>query len=329
MAQPKDPYTTRTTPQPPTSTPPYVPPTPPAPVPIVKPAPAPAPVTLPQTGGTVTAPYVPPTPRVPTVTKPAAPKTYLPMPIQTQPKVYVNAPANRYYTPMPDADRQTVAARLGVTPPGSLFATPAAPMTSAAPTRANTYSAAGNAPGGGNADWWDEFTRAHNGRTPEDVYYGDVDAALRDKAWAEQFQRTYGRPPSEYDWKASYYSRKYGPSGGGGGGGGSYGSGNAAGATGLPAMWQTLFSTWYTANPQEQAAQDYERFQQTWLARANTLPTTQQADAFLMLFAQYVQNVLGKTLGNATPAEFQTFLDRYLTQTPTPPPTAPLNLGEI
>lgn len=333
MAQPKDPYTSRTPAAPAVVTPPYVPPQPPAPVPVVPP-----PVTLPVTGGNVptvprmdpviqpgravpvapTQPYVPPAPRVPTYTQP--------------PKTYPSAPPNRYYTPMPEADRNRYATPAPTSPWGSTFATPAAPMAGPAPS-ANQYGGTGNAmnstaPGGVDQQWWDEFTREHNGRTPEDVYHGDIDAALRDRAWGDQFYRTYGRPPSEYDWKASYYTRRYGPSGGGGGGGG-YGGGSASGATGLPAMWNALFSTWYTTNPTEQAAADYERFQQTWLARANTLPTTQQADQFLMLFAQYVQNVLGKTLGNATPAEMQQFMDRYLTQTPTPPPTAPLNLGEI
>lgn len=69
--------------------------------------------------------------------------------------------------------------------------------------------------------WWDQFAEEHvyktkDGReynlTPDQVYDNDgeyaVAHALADKAWGDQFYRTYGRPPSDYDWKASYYQRQ-------------------------------------------------------------------------------------------------------------------------
>lgn len=67
--------------------------------------------------------------------------------------------------------------------------------------------------------WYYEFTRQHGGVTPE-VYYGGpaaqydpevaanaLEQAIWDREWGKQFERTYGRPPSEYDWKASYWHR--------------------------------------------------------------------------------------------------------------------------
>lgn len=69
--------------------------------------------------------------------------------------------------------------------------------------------------------WWDQFAQEHpyrtkDGRTvyltPDQVYDRDgeyaVAHALHDKAWGDQFYRTYGRPPTEDDWKTSYYDRQ-------------------------------------------------------------------------------------------------------------------------
>jgi hypothetical protein len=67
-------------------------------------------------------------------------------------------------------------------------------------------------PYGVDPTWYKAFTAEHDGKTPEDVYRRDgeyaVAHALADKAWGDQFYRTYNRPPSEYDWKASYYQRQ-------------------------------------------------------------------------------------------------------------------------
>lgn len=64
--------------------------------------------------------------------------------------------------------------------------------------------------------WYEEFQRQHEGETPERFYGGAGTAqgdwpslrqALRDKDYSEGFAEMYGRPPSDYDWKAWYYSQ--------------------------------------------------------------------------------------------------------------------------
>ncbi len=77
---------------------------------------------------------------------------------------------------------------------------------------AQGYAPAYDVPRGVDPAWWGQFAQEHNGRTPEQVYSRDgeyaVAHALSDKAWGDQFYRTYGRAPSDYDWKASYSQRQ-------------------------------------------------------------------------------------------------------------------------
>lgn len=65
------------------------------------------------------------------------------------------------------------------------------------------------------SQWYDAFTNEHGGVDPVDFYGGGVwrseeDAlkqALWDKEWGDQFARTYGRAPTEDEWKSSYGHR--------------------------------------------------------------------------------------------------------------------------
>lgn len=85
------------------------------------------------------------------------------------------------------------------------------PMQANASTNGNA-GAGWNIPYGVDPVWYQQFAAEHDGKTPETVYKRDgeyaIAHALSDKAWGDQFYRTYGRPPSEYDWKASYYQRQ-------------------------------------------------------------------------------------------------------------------------
>lgn len=82
----------------------------------------------------------------------------------------------------------------------------------AAPRPTSAGGAGYNVPRGVDAVWYRQFMDEHDGATPEEVYKRDgdyaLDHALADKAWGDQFMRTYGRPPSIYDWKASYGQRQ-------------------------------------------------------------------------------------------------------------------------
>ena len=70
----------------------------------------------------------------------------------------------------------------------------------------------------GMSDWVNAFQEEHEGQGPIEFYgggWGDeerdkyaANSALWDRSWAEQFQRTYGKPPAEGDWQASYWDRQ-------------------------------------------------------------------------------------------------------------------------
>lgn len=63
--------------------------------------------------------------------------------------------------------------------------------------------------------WYDAFTQEHGGIDPVEFYGGgtwrsEEDAlqqALWDKAWGDQFARTYGRGPTDDEWRSSYGHR--------------------------------------------------------------------------------------------------------------------------
>jgi len=70
--------------------------------------------------------------------------------------------------------------------------------------------------------WVSAFQQKHQGNDPITQYMSgnnpgapdSVGEALfqadQDRQWGERFQRMYGRPPSENDWKASYWDRQAG-----------------------------------------------------------------------------------------------------------------------
>jgi hypothetical protein len=90
-----------------------------------------------------------------------------------------------------------------------------------ASTRVTSGDGTLDIPYGVDANWYRAFMAEHpyttkSGQTinltPEQVYDRDgeyaIAHALSDKAWGEQFARTYNRAPTDYDWKASYYDRQ-------------------------------------------------------------------------------------------------------------------------
>jgi len=92
---------------------------------------------------------------------------------------------------------------------------------SGAPARPASAGGGGGSygiPAGVDPGWYRQFLAEHDGATPEQVYRSDGPDALRhadfDRQWGDQFYRTYGRRPSVYDWKASYYQRQRGFYGG-------------------------------------------------------------------------------------------------------------------
>jgi len=77
--------------------------------------------------------------------------------------------------------------------------------------------AGGAAPAGIDQTWWSAFTTAHKGKNPIEEYmaggwYKDeqsaLSAALSDKAWGEQFARTYGRAPTDDDWRYHWFASR-------------------------------------------------------------------------------------------------------------------------
>ena len=69
------------------------------------------------------------------------------------------------------------------------------------------------APPGVDPGWYAQFQREHGGQTPEQ-FYGQTGEglahAMADKEWSEGFARMYGRPPSEHDWRAHWFSTRVG-----------------------------------------------------------------------------------------------------------------------
>lgn len=69
------------------------------------------------------------------------------------------------------------------------------------------------APAGVDPGWYGRFQQEHGGQTPEQFYAQTGEGlahALADKEWSEGFARMYGRPPSEYDWRAHWFSTRAG-----------------------------------------------------------------------------------------------------------------------
>lgn len=190
-----------------------------------------------------------------------------------------------------------------------------------APEKTN-YTYSSGAPAGIDEKWWEDFKREHNGEDPESYYKGDLDAALRDRAWGDQFYRTYGRPPSIYDWKASYYNRKYGDNGYGGGGGG---SGTAAASPTMSPMWNAIFGNYYSTRP-GQSEQGYANFLSQWAQQAGRQPTVEEATRIL---TGYQNLLVNRPLLPATAEDFNAYLARTLAQPAALPPIAYLQLGEI
>lgn len=101
---------------------------------------------------------------------------------------------------------------------------PTMPATSQAQTRqaqTQTQAQAQQAPGAiqqlGLGQWYQKFQQQHGGKTPEQFYGGNREGmaeALADREWSQGFERSYGRPPTDDDWKAWYFHSR---------GGGSYG----------------------------------------------------------------------------------------------------------
>jgi hypothetical protein len=154
---------------------------------------------------------------------PTATRPYLPM-------VYANGP--QVGSNMPTADAYGLGAAGINMPPDLNYAmnTPLimrqrllgnVPPNAAQQQAQGAGSEVYGVPRGVDARWWQQFAQEHpyrtkDGRTvyltPDQVYERDgeyaVAHALHDKAWGDQFYRTYGRPPTEDDWKASYYDRQ-------------------------------------------------------------------------------------------------------------------------
>lgn len=74
-----------------------------------------------------------------------------------------------------------------------------------------TSRRAWKAPPGVDAAWYNQFRQEHGGETPED-YYGrtreGLSEALADREWSQGFQQMYGRPPTDDDWQAWWYSSR-------------------------------------------------------------------------------------------------------------------------
>lgn len=106
----------------------------------------------------------------------------------------------------------------GTVPPAAKTSTgwgtmPNAPAAAAKKPAATSAAPAGPAlPSWVDRNWYNAFKAEHGGAPPEQVYKSDGPNALHhadfDRQWGEQFAKMYGRPPSEHDWKASYYQRQ-------------------------------------------------------------------------------------------------------------------------
>lgn len=172
------------------------------------------------------------------------------------------------------------------------------------------YSGGGTAPrtSGGNANAWSPSA------SPAD-----------DAAWAEQFQRTYGRPPSDYDWNYRWHSDVGTPGYGSG-----YGGGGGSAVSGLPAEYRTGFeavfgpaATFYGASP-AQAAADYESLANLW---QNATGTPIQPTDWTRIWG---------LLSTAKPAgrapvwsDIYTAAQRYLARPPSTANVSHLNTSEI
>lgn len=195
--------------------------------------------------------------------------------------------------------------------------------TTTKPVRATTYN---SVPAGIDREWWEQFKAEHDGVDPETYYKGDLDAALRDRAWGDQFYRTYNRPPSIYDWKASYYDRKYPGSGYGGGGGGA-GGGTAGGAPvpGMSPLWDVIFSNYYATRP-GQSPTDYANFLGQLAKQVGRDLTPDEATRML---AEYQMALLNRPGTAGSYEDLMTYLNRYMQQPGALPPVAYLTMGEI
>lgn len=213
---------------------------------------------------------------------------------------------------------------------------PPVPAANPAPTTTSNYGV--NVPAGADPKWYVDFMNEHNGQTPEEVYHGDLQRALYDKAWGEQYQRTYQQPPSIYDWKASYgdrYRGYYGIGGGGGGGGGYGTSGGATNAANLPSYYTNWFATMFGTDPDtyytqnrggpQQAQYDYDALTQSWLNKTGRY-----------LQPNEMQNLLTNALGhfkaqNVTPnfSDVLNYVDKVVKPVTAPEPVTYLNVGNI
>lgn len=94
--------------------------------------------------------------------------------------------------------------------PGATTTTTTSTSTTAnQPTRQTTAAA----PPGVNIDWYAEFQRQHGGQTPEQYYAKTGEGlaeAMADEEWARGFAEMYGRPPTDDDWRAHWFSTRVG-----------------------------------------------------------------------------------------------------------------------
>lgn len=87
-------------------------------------------------------------------------------------------------------------------------------------SKPTTTSSSGSGYGGTSGgdpltNWYNQFTSEHGGTDPISFYGGGIwrseedalDQALWDAEWGNQFARTYGRPPTDDEWKSSYGHR--------------------------------------------------------------------------------------------------------------------------
>lgn len=123
----------------------------------------------------------------------------------TQPAGFT-APTTFYPSPLYRVGRETRTAGYQASAPTvAPAATP--PPAGGAGTTGKAGASAGPP---GVSQWYQEFTKEHGGKTPEQFYgseqYG-LAQALADREWSQGFAQMYGRSPSDDDWNAWYYQK--------------------------------------------------------------------------------------------------------------------------